>query len=197
MKHHSFVDRIWITRENLEGLNKNNPPTSRIGLLVHAANTAPDTAMKKIVRKSLDAPGPMTTVDNIDMTTGMHIVTKIGKPSFASSPLILAMRVTPVSRTTRYRLRIMKSLILNLNRIEALDERLSSRQPTWIPSVVTWRSERYDMANSWRDEPSCPAGKMAGTHGNRTHQEPVSRPLTGFEDQAGHQPRTRSRNSAR
>ena len=35
-------------------------------------------------------------------------------------------------------------------------------------------------------------GKLAGTHGNRTHQEPVSRPLTGFEDRAGHQPRTRS-----
>ena len=33
---------------------------------------------------------------------------------------------------------------------------------------------------------------MAGAHGNRTHQEPVSRPLTGFEDRAGHQPRTHS-----
>jgi hypothetical protein len=31
-------------------------------------------------------------------------------------------------------------------------------------------------------------GIMAGAHGNRTHQEPVSRPLTGFEDRAGHQP---------
>ena len=40
--------------------------------------------------------------------------------------------------------------------------------------------------------PNARAG-MAGTHGNRTHQEPVSRPLTGFEDRAGHQPRTRSR----
>jgi hypothetical protein len=35
-------------------------------------------------------------------------------------------------------------------------------------------------------------GIMAGAHGNRTHQEPVSRPLTGFEDRAGHQPRTHS-----
>lgn len=33
---------------------------------------------------------------------------------------------------------------------------------------------------------------MAGTYGNRTHQEPVSKPLIGFEDRAGHQPRTRS-----
>ena len=29
--------------------------------------------------------------------------------------------------------------------------------------------------------------RVAGAHGNRTHQEPVSRPLTGFEDRAGHQ----------
>ena len=35
--------------------------------------------------------------------------------------------------------------------------------------------------------------KVAGAHGNRTHQEPVSRPLTGFEDRAAHQQRTRSR----
>ena len=41
--------------------------------------------------------------------------------------------------------------------------------------------------------PPLACSKMAGTHGNRTHQEPVSRPLTGFEDRAGHQPRTRSR----
>lgn len=34
---------------------------------------------------------------------------------------------------------------------------------------------------------------MAGAYGNRTHQEPVSKPLTGFEDRAGHQPRTHSR----
>ena len=34
--------------------------------------------------------------------------------------------------------------------------------------------------------------ELAGAYGNRTHQEPVSRPLTGFEDRAGHQPRTRS-----
>ena len=33
---------------------------------------------------------------------------------------------------------------------------------------------------------------MAGAYGNRTHQEPVSRPLTGFEDRAEHQLRTRS-----
>jgi hypothetical protein len=37
-----------------------------------------------------------------------------------------------------------------------------------------------------------PIQRMAGAHGNRTHQEPVSRPLTGFEDRAGHQPRTHS-----
>jgi hypothetical protein len=34
---------------------------------------------------------------------------------------------------------------------------------------------------------------VAGANGNRTHQGPLSRPLTGFEDRAGHQPRTRSR----
>ena len=34
---------------------------------------------------------------------------------------------------------------------------------------------------------------MAGAYGNRTHQEPVSRPLTGFEDRAEHQLLTRSR----
>jgi hypothetical protein len=33
---------------------------------------------------------------------------------------------------------------------------------------------------------------MAGAYGNRTHQEPVSRPLTGFEDRAEHQLLTRS-----
>jgi hypothetical protein len=33
---------------------------------------------------------------------------------------------------------------------------------------------------------------MAGAHGNRTHQEPVSRPLTGFEDRTEHQQRKRS-----
>jgi hypothetical protein len=36
-------------------------------------------------------------------------------------------------------------------------------------------------------------GKLAGADGNRTHQEPVSRPFSGFEDRAGHQPRNRSR----
>ena len=35
--------------------------------------------------------------------------------------------------------------------------------------------------------------KLAGAYGNRTHQEPVSKPLTGFEDRAWHQPRTHSR----
>ena len=34
---------------------------------------------------------------------------------------------------------------------------------------------------------------LAGAYGNRTHQEPLSRPLTGFEDRAEHQLRTRSR----
>ena len=33
---------------------------------------------------------------------------------------------------------------------------------------------------------------LAGAYGNRTHQEPVSRPLTGFEDRAEHQLPTRS-----
>jgi hypothetical protein len=33
---------------------------------------------------------------------------------------------------------------------------------------------------------------LAGAHGNRTHQEPVSRPLTGFEDRTEHQLRKRS-----
>ena len=40
---------------------------------------------------------------------------------------------------------------------------------------------------------SSPACFMAGAYGNRTHQEPVSRPLTGFEDRAEHQLLTRSR----
>ena len=31
---------------------------------------------------------------------------------------------------------------------------------------------------------------LAGAYGNRTHQEPLARPLTGFEDQAGHQDRS-------
>jgi hypothetical protein len=34
--------------------------------------------------------------------------------------------------------------------------------------------------------------RLAGAHGNRTHQEPVSRPLTGFEDRTEHQQRKRS-----
>ena len=40
---------------------------------------------------------------------------------------------------------------------------------------------------------SSPACFMAGAYGNRTHQEPVSRPLTGFEDRPEHQLLTRSR----
>ncbi len=40
---------------------------------------------------------------------------------------------------------------------------------------------------------SSPACFMAGAYGNRTHQEPVSKPLTGFEDRAEHQLLTRSR----
>jgi hypothetical protein len=34
---------------------------------------------------------------------------------------------------------------------------------------------------------------MAEAYGNRTHQEPLSRPLTGFEDRGRHQPTTRFR----
>ena len=33
---------------------------------------------------------------------------------------------------------------------------------------------------------------LAGVHGNRTHQRPVSRPLDGFEDRGRHQPNTHS-----
>jgi len=34
---------------------------------------------------------------------------------------------------------------------------------------------------------------LAGVSGNRTHQEPLTRPLNGCADRAGHQPRTNSR----
>ena len=67
-------------------------------------------------------------------------------------------------------------------------------RPSWrfrLLLVLPRRSDEKDTTNFG----ILPRGttSLAGAHGNRTHQEPVSRPLTGFEDRAGHQPRTRSR----
>ena len=67
-----------------------------------------------------------------------------------------------------------------------------------IPVVPVWpRASQTDvirtLAGSRPILPVIRQGRsVAGTYGNRTHQEPVSKPLTGFEDRAGHQPRTRS-----
>ena len=55
------------------------------------------------------------------------------------------------------------------------------RRPGVVPGEGRWRLGR-------RDRPA----RVAGVHGNRTHQRPVSRPLDGFEDRGRHQPNTHS-----
>ncbi len=57
---------------------------------------------------------------------------------------------------------------------------------------------RHGRRSSERGAPARLAGisletsDLTGADGNRTHQGPVSRPLTGFEDQGRHQPAKRS-----
>ena len=65
--------------------------------------------------------------------------------------------------------------------------------PLRLRARSAWKTSRWNRrgVNERSLGPVLSEEGLAGAHGNRTHQEPVSRPLTGFEDRAGHQPRTR------
>jgi hypothetical protein len=77
---------------------------------------------------------------------------------------------------------------------------------TWYPKTIVSRRQSPQQKSSDREVwagQTCPpdpvgdyvggaANGLAGAHGNRTHQEPVSKPLTGFEDRTEHQQRKRS-----